>query len=445
MAAKTKSVRRNGTCVCETLEPRLFLSTTMFREGGGTGYTATTFDDTWLTGASDTANGSNYLMTLLNGTGGNNKISLLAVKDLFTLLPQTSGGNAINISSASLHLIRYTGTGTDTITINRMTSNWLTGTAGSNEGDTTFLHRDKSADLHWASGDFSSSDYTTTNEVSSTWVSNYREEKVFDITAMVQDIYSSSTNYGFAIRTSNASVQDQIYSSDNGTVDIRPVLEITYTYDSTVSIAATDDSAAEPSSTGTYTVTRAGSTTNDLTVNYNVTGTATNGTDYSTLSGTVTIPSGQSTATITVTPTNDNTVESTETAILTLASGTGYTVGSPNAATVNIADNDSTVTITATDASAAEPSDTGTFTVTRSGYTGAALTVNYNVSGTATNGTDYSTLSGTVTIPSGQTTATITVTPTNDNTVESTETAILTLASGTDYTVGSPNAATVNI
>ncbi|RPI58692.1 MAG: hypothetical protein EHM48_09875, partial [Planctomycetaceae bacterium] len=298
-------------------------------------------------------------------------------------------------------------------------------------------------DLHWAGGNFSSSDYDSTNGVTTNFVSNYNQEVVIDITLLVQSMYQNEVNDGFVIYASSSS---NFRPSENGTVGLHPVLEVTYTYIGvTVSISATDASAAEPSNTGTYTVTRAGSTTGTLAVNYTVSGTATNGTDYTSLSGTVTIPDGQASTTITLTPTNDSTAESTETAILTLASGTGYTIGSPNAATVNLTDNDSTVTITATDSAAAEPSNTGTFTVTRSGYTGADLTVNYSKSGAATNGTDYNSIGTTVTIPSGQTTATVTVTPIDDTTTESTETVILTLASGTDYTVGSPNAATVNI
>ena len=41
----------------------------------------------------------------------------------------------------------------------------------------------------------------------------------------------------------------------------------------------------------------------------------------------------------------------------------------------------------------------GLFTVTRTGSTTASLTVAYSTSGTATNGTDYTTLTGTVVIP----------------------------------------------
>ena len=56
---------------------------------------------------------------------------------------------------------------------------------------------------------------------------------------------------------------------------------------------------------------------------------------------------------------------------------------------------------TATEGNAA---DTGVFTVSRTGSTTAALTVNYTVSGTATNGTDYQNLTGSVVIPVGRST-----------------------------------------
>jgi hypothetical protein len=61
----------------------------------------------------------------------------------------------------------------------------------------------------------------------------------------------------------------------------------------------------------------------------------------------------------------------------------------------------------------ASGSQSGAFTVQRTGDTGQALLVNYRISGTATNGTDYQRLSGTVTIPTGQSSATIGVMPIN--------------------------------
>ena len=105
-----------------------------------------------------------------------------------------------------------------------------------------------------------------------------------------------------------------------------------------------------------------------------------------------------------------------------------------------------TVTVAATDPNAAEAGpDPGVFTVSRSGDTSEALTVNFAVSGTATQGTDYGTIGTSVTIPVGQSSTTVTITPVADTTVEGNETVDLTLASGTGYTVGSPNTATVTI
>jgi hypothetical protein len=69
-------------------------------------------------------------------------------------------------------------------------------------------------------------------------------------------------------------------------------------------------------------------------------GTATPGSDYATLPGTVIIPVGQATAPIPVTPIDDPAVEPAETVVVTLGPGLGYTVGSPAAATVTIVSND---------------------------------------------------------------------------------------------------------
>ena len=108
-----------------------------------------------------------------------------------------------------------------------------------------------------------------------------------------------------------------------------------------VTIVATDANASEPgTNTGTFTVSRTGSTSDSLTVNYTLAGTATNGSDYTSLSGSVTILSGSSTATITLTPIDDVLVESNETVIVTVASNAAYTVGTPGGATVTITDND---------------------------------------------------------------------------------------------------------
>ncbi|WP_206512880.1 hypothetical protein, partial [Flagellimonas beolgyonensis] len=95
-------------------------------------------------------------------------------------------------------------------------------------------------------------------------------------------------------------------------------------------------------------------------------------------------PDGQQTATITLTPVDDVEVEGNETVILTLAAGTGYTVGSPDNDTVTIASDDvapdPVATIAATDNTATEAgTTTGEYTVSLDAVngTGSAITVNY--------------------------------------------------------------------
>ncbi|MBO6589852.1 MAG: gliding motility-associated C-terminal domain-containing protein [Muricauda sp.] len=220
-------------------------------------------------------------------------------------------------------------------------------------------------------------------------------------------------------------------------------------------ITASDATATEAgTTTGEYTVSldAANTTGSAITVNYLVTGTATTGDDYVALAGSVDIPDTQQTATITLTPVDDADIEIDETVIVTLDTGTGYTVGTPDNATVTITSDDvapdPVATITASDATATEAgTTTGEYTVSldAANTTGSAITVNYLVTGTAITGDDYVALAGSVDIPDTQQTATITLTPVDDADIEIDETVILTLANGTGYTVGSPNEATVTI
>ena len=222
--------------------------------------------------------------------------------------------------------------------------------------------------------------------------------------------------------------------------------------DGAVTVQATDAAAAEPSNAGQFRFTRTGTSATGplpaLTVLYSVSGTATPGSDYVALPGSVTIPAGAASANVAVTPIDDGDLEPTESIIVTLAPNAAYTVGSPSTATVNLTSNDGTVTVQATDATAAEPSSTGQFRFTRAGTPLAAqpaLTVSYTVSGTAANGVDYVALPGSILIPAGVASVNVPVTPIDDGDLEPTESIIVTLAPNAAYAVGSPSTATVNL
>jgi kumamolisin len=105
----------------------------------------------------------------------------------------------------------------------------------------------------------------------------------------------------------------------------------------TVSIAATQPSAMVFGPTpGQFTVTRTGDTSNSLAVNYSIAGSAVAGTDYIPLSGTVTIPAGQTSAGVAVIPISDSSATSRPVVQLTLSAGSTYTLGSSVTAAVSI-------------------------------------------------------------------------------------------------------------
>jgi hypothetical protein len=216
-----------------------------------------------------------------------------------------------------------------------------------------------------------------------------------------------------------------------------------------------------------YTFTRTGDTSMPLRVKYTVAGTASLGSDYTGISTvrttkTLIIPAGSTTATVSVDPTADTSVEGDETVSLTLAARKHYTIGTSGPITGIIRNDDgvarpstpSAVPSVSLSVGPAAVSEDGNgnliYTFTRTGDASAALTVNYTVGGTATIGTDYTGISTTgmtktVSFASGSATATVTVDPTADSSVEPDETVALTLATGSGYGIGTPGAVTGTI
>ncbi|SDD06044.1 Calx-beta domain-containing protein [Pedobacter soli] len=200
---------------------------------------------------------------------------------------------------------------------------------------------------------------------------------------------------------------------------------------------------------GTFTVTLNNPAAADTQLTYTLAGTATEGSDYSNIvTKTITIPAGQTTATITIPVLTDNIVEGTETVVATLTnSGNPLVTLSNTPASINIIDNTEAIVTVAATADGAEPSTPGQFTFTLSQVSTTDTQITYTVNGTATSGTDYTSIGNTVTIPAGQTTATVSVPVLNDNIVEGTETVVLTMNAATNNAsiVASTTPATVNI
>lgn len=214
-----------------------------------------------------------------------------------------------------------------------------------------------------------------------------------------------------------------------------PSITITDNDTATVSISNTTNGAETGPVSGVMTVTMSKVSAVNTVIAYTVTGTATSGTDFTALSGTVTILAGATTATISIPVIDDAIVETAETVIVTLnsvTSGVSTSIGAPASATNTIADNDAaTVTIANTTNGSETGPTNGVLTVTQTAVSATNTVLAFTRTGTATSGSDYTAFPLTVTIPAGSLTATISIPVINDVAVEGSETVIITLTSVT--------------
>jgi hypothetical protein len=221
-------------------------------------------------------------------------------------------------------------------------------------------------------------------------------------------------------------------------------------------------SVGEGGGTATITVTRTGAPDNGVSVNYATVagGTAIGGAscggavDYQNASGTLSFAAGETSKTFSVTICDDATAETSETVNLALSSPSGGAMlGAPNTAVLTITDNDASPTLQFTTATAAVlESASVNVTVTRTGATGNAVTVDYATSnGTATAGAcapgvDYVAQSGTLTFNPGDLGKSFIVTICNDAVYEANQTFNITLSNATGGAVlGTPSTQTVTI
>jgi hypothetical protein len=205
-----------------------------------------------------------------------------------------------------------------------------------------------------------------------------------------------------------------------------------------VGFSSASGSGAESAGAVNIPVTLSAAATQEVKVDYTLSGTATgSGTDYTLVNGTLTIPAGQTSGNITATVVDDASIESSETIIVTLSNARGATLTANTVYTYTINDNDQpTIGFSTTSGSGSEAVLSVNIPVTLSTASTKEAKVNYAVTGTATgSGTDYTLANGTLTIPAGQTSANIALAVINDTTDELDETVIVTLSSPTDATL----------
>jgi hypothetical protein len=177
-------------------------------------------------------------------------------------------------------------------------------------------------------------------------------------------------------------------------------------------------------------------------------GTASDGSDYTAVSGILTFLPGVTSQTFNVPILDDLLVEPTEAFTVALSSPSNAILGAPNPATVSIVDNDvyPTVQFSASNYAVNENAGTATITVTLSASYPATTKIDYATSnGTAIAGSDYTAVSGTLTFTPGVTSQTFNVPIINDTLKEPNETVNLTLSNAVNATLGLPNPATLTI
>jgi acetyl esterase/lipase len=236
-----------------------------------------------------------------------------------------------------------------------------------------------------------------------------------------------------AYRVEAARAQAAVNLADNDSATRLPVVQVT----------ATDAVADEDGDAGAFTLSLdTPAPPAGLTVRYTVSGTAANGVDVAPLPGAITIPAGESSVVLPVVPVDDAVLEGSEVVVVILAASAGAVRGTPASASVRIADTDfdpavPVVSIVATDLAAAEPgTNTGTFTVTRTGSTAASLIAFIRSGGEAREGSDYLTLPDGVIFDAGVNRVTVTVTPAGDSLAEGAETVTLATEADPDFRPG---------
>jgi hypothetical protein len=192
----------------------------------------------------------------------------------------------------------------------------------------------------------------------------------------------------------------------------------------------------------TLTVTLSAPSDQPVTVQYaTADGTATAGSDYQAASGTLTFAPGETVKTFSVAVLGDTLVEPDEffRVFLSFPSGANIAYGEGGVTIFND-DVAPPPEVRIRDVSVTE-GNSGTrnavFTLSLSNPSSQSVTVNYaTADGSATAGSDYQAASGTLTIPAGQTTGTITVPVMGDRLPEPNETFVVNLSNPTSATIG---------
>jgi large repetitive protein len=225
--------------------------------------------------------------------------------------------------------------------------------------------------------------------------------------------------------------------------------------DSQPSLSIEDETVAEGIGNATFSVTLNAPSGQTVQVNYSTSDgpspAATGNVDYTQQTGGLLVfAPGETTKTVTVPITQDALDEPDEKFTVSLSNESNATVSKRDGIAM-IADDDGTPSVSIVNAPAVTEGAQSQFPVTLSAQSGQAVTVNYALSHGTTTGGDFSTpppLSGSITIPAGQTSGTIAI-QTNDDLLDEADTEAFTVTisvnASSNATLGTPTSGTGTI
>ncbi len=220
-----------------------------------------------------------------------------------------------------------------------------------------------------------------------------------------------------------------------------------------ISLAASAYGASENDGSLTVTVVRSGITSTAVSVNYATQNGTAGGGEHTPVNGKLDFAAGETTKTFSVSVPDDSSVDGSKTANIVLSSpSNGSVLVFPSNAVFTIYDNESgtfgsgSIKLSKSTYDATEGSGKATVTIMRVGGTKGTATVGYTANGgSATEGTDYTGVSATMTFSQGEASKIVNVPVYKDTSADSGETINFVLGLPTGALQGDPSMAVITL
>jgi hypothetical protein len=202
------------------------------------------------------------------------------------------------------------------------------------------------------------------------------------------------------------------------------------------SFAVQDATASEEAGTVTVHIVKTGSTASSSTITYQTANGTAGAGDYTSKSGSITFAAGDTDKTVSVSITNDSAAEATEYFNVNIAASSNGTISDGNGV-VTITDTDQLPpSFAIQDVTVDENAGTALVHILKTGSNGSSSTLTYRtLNGSATAGSDYTSVNSSITFSNAETNKTVSVPITDDTDDESNETVVVSIAASSNATI----------